>query len=94
MKIQQMIYFCAVCRHMNYHQAARELGVSQPTLSAALQRLEKEFGLDLFVRSRKTFSLTEAGRYFLECAKPIVEDFQDIHREMKIMGGYSGTVKQ
>lgn len=83
MKIQQMIYFCAVCRHMNFHRAARELGVSQPTLSTALARLEEEFGLALFVRNKKTFSLTEAGRYFLECAEPVVEDFEEIRREME-----------
>ncbi len=85
MKIQQLIYFCAVCRNRNFRLAAKELGVAQPTLSAALQRLEQEFGLDLFVRNKRSFSLTEAGSYFLECAEPLVKDFQEICEELRFM---------
>lgn len=85
MKIQQLIYFCAVCRNRNFRLAAKELGVAQPTLSAALRRLEEEFGLELFVRSRRGFSLTAAGSYFLECAEPVVADFQEICEELRLM---------
>lgn len=53
MKITQLEYFCATCRHHSITQAARELYVTQPAISSAIRELEKEFSINLFVRSEK-----------------------------------------
>ena len=45
MKITQLEYFCATCRHHSITQAARELYVTQPAISSAIRELEKEFTL-------------------------------------------------
>lgn len=48
MKITQLEYFCATCRHHSITQAARELYVTQPAISSAIRELEKEFSHQSF----------------------------------------------
>ena len=50
MNLIQLRYFQAVCACGNLTQAAQQLHISQPSLSSAIQTLEKEFGVGLFVR--------------------------------------------
>jgi LysR family hydrogen peroxide-inducible transcriptional activator len=49
--IKQVHYFVAICQERNFTRAARRCDVSQPTLTAAIQRLERSIGGELFVRS-------------------------------------------
>lgn len=60
--------FLAVSREGSLSRAARELGVSQPTLSRAVQTLETETGLNLFKRTTQGLSLTDAGQKLVEAA--------------------------
>ncbi len=50
----------------NISQAAQRLGISQPALSAHIKKVEEEFGITIFDRTRKPFRLTEEGRAYLE----------------------------
>ena len=52
MEMQQVRYFLAVARTLNFTRAAEECNVAQPTLTRAIQQLEEEFGGDLFRRER------------------------------------------
>jgi len=60
--------FLAVSRHGSVSAAARELGISQPTLSRAVQTLETSTGLSLFKRTTQGLALTEAGQKLVEAA--------------------------
>ena len=51
MKLQHVRYFLAICEERNFTRAARKCRVRQPSLSTGIQRLEKEIGGALFVRS-------------------------------------------
>jgi len=51
MNLQQIRYFIAICKEKNFTRAARSCRVTQPSLTSAIQRLEREVGGDLFVRS-------------------------------------------
>jgi LysR family transcriptional regulator, hydrogen peroxide-inducible genes activator len=62
MNFYQVRYFLAVCDHMSFTRAAQGVGVSQPPLTKAIQRLEEELGGALFVRTSRQTSLTELGR--------------------------------
>src|SRR5271168_3909963 len=62
MEIHQVRYFIAVCEHLNFTQAARKCHVTQPSLTRAIQLMEKEFGGFLFHRERSNIQLTELGR--------------------------------
>jgi LysR family hydrogen peroxide-inducible transcriptional activator len=51
MNLQQVRYFLAICEERNFTRAATRCRVRQPSLTAAIQRLERELGGALFVRS-------------------------------------------
>ena len=72
MKITQLEYFCATCRHHSITQAARELYVTQPAISSAIRELEKEFSINLFVRSKNHVTLTKEGELFYQKAQDML----------------------
>jgi DNA-binding transcriptional LysR family regulator len=62
-------YFVALARHRHFAEAARECGVSQPTLSAGLAALEQQLGKRLVDRDRRFIGLTEHGKAILPWAE-------------------------
>lgn len=61
-----LIQTLAVAEHLNFHHAARSLGISQPSISAGVRGLEDELGILLFERHPRGVKLTEAGHRFVE----------------------------
>lgn len=74
MTLNQLLYFQKVATLENYHQAAEELYVSQPSLSRSMASLEAELGITLFQKEGRGVILTKAGRLFLEHANKILTD--------------------
>lgn len=62
MEMHQVRYFLAVCEHRNFTHAASASSVSQPSLTAAIKKLEEEFGGALFIRDRAGCRLTPLGK--------------------------------
>lgn len=63
----QITYFLKVVEHMSYSKAAKELFVTQPSVSCQISALEDELQFQLFDRTRKNrIILTPAGRIFLD----------------------------
>lgn len=58
-------YFMELTRTSNMSRAAERLGVTQPTLSHSLRKLEESLGEDLFLRSKRGLRLTAAGGHLL-----------------------------
>lgn len=69
MTLQQFRQFVAIAEAASFTQAAARLGMAQPALSQALQRLEREVGIRLIERSRTGVSLSSAGVAFLSEAR-------------------------
>jgi DNA-binding transcriptional LysR family regulator len=65
MEMQQIRYFLAMAKTLNFTQAAEECHVAQPSLSRAIRNLEAELGGDLFRRERALTHLTDLGRLML-----------------------------
>ena len=63
MDVRTMEYITAIAEEGNLSGAGKKLGVSQPTLSVFLSRLETELGTDLFYREKKKLVMTPAGRW-------------------------------
>ncbi|MBR7831832.1 LysR family transcriptional regulator [Actinospica durhamensis] len=70
--LAQVRAFLATADRLHFGQAAEDLSLSQQALSKRIARLEAELGLPLFLRSRQTVELTEAGQRFLEPARQLV----------------------
>jgi DNA-binding transcriptional LysR family regulator len=62
MEMNQVRYFLAVARTLNFTRAAEECNVTQPSLTRAIKLLETELGGDLFRRERPAAQLTELGQ--------------------------------
>ncbi|HZZ90881.1 MAG TPA: LysR family transcriptional regulator [Caulobacteraceae bacterium] len=65
MEMQQVRYFLALSRTLNFTRAAEQANVSQPALTRAIQQLEAELGGALFHRERARTHLSELGRIML-----------------------------
>jgi LysR family hydrogen peroxide-inducible transcriptional activator len=72
MEMHQLRYFVRLAEVGNFTQAAEDCAVSQPSLSQAIAKLERELGIPLVERLSRGLRLTEAGRRFLPRAEQIL----------------------
>lgn len=86
MKIAQLEYFCAVCRYHSITQAAEKLYVTQPAISSAIKELEKEFSINLFVRSKNHITLTKEGELFYQKATKLLDTISQTSSELYDLG--------
>src|SRR5258705_11923220 len=66
--------FLSVARHRSFRKAAAELGVTPSAMSQTVRALEARVGAALFMRTTRSVGLTEAGKRFLERAKPAFKE--------------------
>ncbi|MBO7702944.1 MAG: LysR family transcriptional regulator, partial [Solobacterium sp.] len=69
MTIQQIYYAIVIAETGSLNKAAEKLYLSQPSLTSAVQELEKSIGITIFNRSGRGVTLTNEGREFLEYAR-------------------------
>lgn len=74
----------------HYHQAAKELNISQPSLSRSISNLEDELGLKLFVKKGRNIELTKYGHLFLEHVNRILEEVKITLDKMHSLSSSSG----
>lgn len=81
MNIQQLEYIVAVDRYRHFAKAAKSCGVSQPTLSMMIQKLEDELGLEIFDRSKSPVSTNQSGEMIVNQARVVLYNIRQL-REM------------
>lgn len=84
MQIQQLRYIKKTAETKNISVAAKELFISQPSLSQQIIKLEKELGVPLFIRHSKCVTLTPAGEEFVIYATRILNDLDTLTSNMKL----------
>lgn len=75
MTLVQLKYAITVAGENSLNDAAKKLFISQPSLSAAIHSLEKEIGIELFMRSQSGIRITPAGEEFIGYARQVVEQY-------------------
>lgn len=73
MTLQQLKYIIAIVRCGSITEAAKQLYISQPSLSNAVKDIENEMGIEIFQRSAKGITLTADGSEFLSYARQVLE---------------------
>lgn len=74
--LSDLLVFLEVARHRSFTKAAKKLGLSQSTLSYAVQRLETSLGVRLLSRTTRSVSPTVAGEQLMTSAGPRLEEVQ------------------
>jgi LysR family transcriptional regulator, cell division regulator len=74
----EISYFLEIASTLNLSRAAERLGISQPSLSSAVQRLETSVGTALFIRSKKGVTLTQAGKQLQIHARDLLQKWKSI----------------
>lgn len=83
--------FFSVARTGSVNRAARELGMSQPTLSRRLKELERNIGAPLFFRVSSGVKLTQEGQDLLRSAEEMVRSFEEFQRDLSLRVGQRST---
>ena len=78
MNLQQLRYIIAVNRFRNFAKAADSCNVSQPTLSAMLQKLEEELDIRIFDRTNRSVTPTTAGEKIIRQAENALMEIERI----------------
>jgi DNA-binding transcriptional LysR family regulator len=92
--IDKLEFFLALARIQHFGKAAEELGITQPTLSAAIKQLEDQLGVMLVMRGSRFQGLTREGEQVLVWARRITNDSRTMREEMRAARhGLSGRLR-
>lgn len=93
MDIKTLRYFVVVAEEKNITKAAKILMMSQPPLSNQMKHLEEELQTTLFIRGKRSLTLTEEGKFLYQKAKDIISLSEKTKQDVLLMGkGLQGTV--
>jgi DNA-binding transcriptional LysR family regulator len=101
MELKQLRQFDVLAQEMHFGRAAQRLFISQPALTASIQRLEDEFGVRLFDRDTRTVRITPVGELMVRYAREVLHQAERTHglsralaegRAGRIEIGFSGIL--
>ena len=83
MELRQLRYFIAVAEALNFSRAAESLYVSQSSLSQQIAELEREIGVELLKRSKRSVELTDAGKTMLRLSRNLLNNAEKLVPEVR-----------
>ena len=91
LKLSQLEYFYVSAKTGSFSKAAKELGISQPTVSVSVQKLESDLNMQLFERSGTSLTMTEQGKLVFSHAENILHELEHMHTGLTQIGSDSSA---
>jgi len=92
-RLRELTAFVRAGETGSFSRVARELGVSQPSISRMVADLEARLGVKLLLRTTRHVTPTDAGRVFLERARQILGDLDDAENVARGVDSLRGTLR-
>ncbi len=93
MTLTKIKYFMEVASTLNFTQAAEKLFIAQPNLSKHIAQMEEEIGVQLFVRTKRSVNLTEAGKMLFDELDGVPQQIENAFEQARALGrGENGRI--
>lgn len=76
MTLQQLRQIIAIADYGSMNEAAKQLFITQPSLSGMVKELEEEIGTTIFLRSNRGINITQEGAEFLIYARQVIDQYE------------------
>lgn len=94
MELRHLRYFQAVAEELSFSKAARRLNIAQPALSRAVQEIERDVGVNLIDRNRRSARLTPAGTVLLQEIALLLDRLEEsLRRVRRTAAGEEGELR-
>ena len=94
MELRHLRYFQAVAEELSFSKAARRLHIAQPALSRAVQEIERDVGVNLIDRNRRSARLTPAGAVLLQEIALLLDRLEEsLRRVRRTAAGEEGELR-
>ncbi|MEL7602130.1 MAG: LysR family transcriptional regulator, partial [Bacillota bacterium] len=87
MNLNVLRYVEAIAEEQSFSKAAARLYVAQPSLSQAIQQLERDLGVTLFNRGARAVTLTPPGERYLRWATMVLHSEKKMRSDITTQGG-------
>jgi DNA-binding transcriptional LysR family regulator len=92
-RLQELSVFVRAAESGSFSRAARELGLSQPSVSRIIGELEARLGVTLLLRTTRRITVTDAGALFLERARDILAEIEDAEDAARGLDSLRGIIR-
>ena len=92
-RLQELAVFVRAAESGSFSKAARELGLSQPSVSRIIGELETRLGVKLLLRTTRRITVTDAGALFLTRAREVLADIEDAEDAARGINSLRGTIR-
>lgn len=92
-RLHSLAIFRRVARCGSFSRAARELGLSQPSVSRTVSEIERSLGVTLLVRTTRAVALTEAGADYLARVEAILDAFDEAEHAVRGASALKGSLR-
>src|ERR1700681_1008381 len=92
-RLQELQVFVRAAESGSFSRAARELGLSQPSVSRIIGELEARLGVTLLLRTTRRINVTDAGALFLDRGRDILAGRGDAEHAARGVDSLRGTIR-